>query len=190
MTSGSVKAIQDKLFRGGDDSSGPGSSDSDPRDQRLTIHIPKPAASRSEPPPKPSRASPRGSGESDGKAIKASYRQRLNDKLGVNYQGAERYRLQQDDARLRHWKRWGPYLSDRQWVSPTYEGSMSDTQSGSFRQQSERTIRKMVTLGAISPTSTRDLALIGGAKMALAVSRIITNDFAFRSHCGMTRIAC
>lgn len=117
MTSSSVKAIQDKLFRGGDDSNGPGSSDSDPRDHRLTIQIPKPTASRSEPPQKAAKASPR-SGVSglDGDAIQKSYRQRLSDRLGANYQGVERYRLQQDDARLRHWKRWGPYLSDRQWV--------------------------------------------------------------------------
>lgn len=112
MASSSVRAIQDKLFRGGDDLNGPGSSDSDPRDPRLTIQIPKPAASKSEPPPK---ASPRGL--SDGDAIQKSYRQRLSDRLGANYQGTERYRLQQNDTRARHWKRWGPYLSDRQWVS-------------------------------------------------------------------------
>lgn len=117
MASSSVKAIQEKLFRGGDDSNGPGLSDSDSRDNRLTIQIPKPAASKSEPPPKASKTSPRGPNVSDGGTIQESYRQRLNDSLGVNYTGAERHRLQQDDARLRHWKRWGPYLSDRQWVS-------------------------------------------------------------------------
>jgi hypothetical protein len=114
MASSSVKAIQDKLFRGGDDLNDPGSGDSDPRDPRLTIQIPKPAASKSEPPPK---ASPRGLSESDGDTIQKSYRQRLSDRLGASYQGTERYRLQQDDTRVRHWKRWGPYISDRQWVS-------------------------------------------------------------------------
>ncbi|KAF8552505.1 hypothetical protein OG21DRAFT_1415935 [Imleria badia] len=117
MASSSVKAIQEKLFRGGDDSnSGPGlASDSDPRDPRLTIQIPKPAA-KSEPPPKVAKASPRGLNETDD-TIQKSYRQRLSDRLGANYQGVERYRLQQDDARQRHWKRWGPYLSDRQWAT-------------------------------------------------------------------------
>lgn len=117
MASSSVKAIQEKLFRGSDDSnSGPGlTSDSDPRDPRLTIQIPKPAA-KSEPLPKVAKASPRGANETDD-TLQKSYRQRLSDKLGANYQGVERYRLQQDDARQRHWKRWGPYLSDRQWVS-------------------------------------------------------------------------
>ncbi|KAF8441332.1 Six-hairpin glycosidase-like protein [Boletus edulis BED1] len=115
MASSSLKAIQEKLFRGGDDSNGPGSSDSDPRDHRLTIHIPKPAA-QSELPPKIAKASPRLDG-TNADAIQKNYRQRLSDRLGTNYQGAERFRLQQDDARLRHWKRWGPYLSDRQWAT-------------------------------------------------------------------------
>lgn len=106
MASNSTRAIQDKLFRGA-----LGLSDADPRDHRLTIEIPKLAASRPEAPPKVSKAGPHGD------TIQTSYRQRLSEKLGVDYQGVERYRLQQDDARLRHWKRWGPYLSDRQWVS-------------------------------------------------------------------------
>ncbi|KIY50404.1 hypothetical protein FISHEDRAFT_39502 [Fistulina hepatica ATCC 64428] len=37
--------------------------------------------------------------------------------LGDDYRGAERYRLVQDGQRERHWKRWGPYLSDRQWAT-------------------------------------------------------------------------
>lgn len=45
------------------------------------------------------------------------FRTRLAQKLGPEYEGAERYRLQQDDKKENHWKRWGPYLSDRQWVS-------------------------------------------------------------------------
>jgi len=46
-----------------------------------------------------------------------SYRERLAKKLGADYNGVERYRLEQDDKREKHWKRWGPYLSDRQWVN-------------------------------------------------------------------------
>lgn len=45
------------------------------------------------------------------------YRDRLAQQLGGEYKGAEKYRLRQDDTREKHWKRWGPYLSDRQWVS-------------------------------------------------------------------------
>lgn len=191
MASSSVKAIQEKLFRGGDDSNGPGSSDSDSRDPRLTIQIPKSAASKSEPPPKALKASPQGQNTSDGDTIQKSYRQRLSDRLGVNYQGVERHRLQQDDARLRHWKRWGPYLSDRQWVSLIQQRPLCfDAHINCSRQRFERTIRKMVMLGLISLTNTRDHGPTGGAKMALAAFRITINDSAFRSPCGMARIVC
>lgn len=44
------------------------------------------------------------------------FRERLAQKLGDKYKGAEKYRLEQDNNREKHWKRWGPYLSDRQWV--------------------------------------------------------------------------
>ena len=44
------------------------------------------------------------------------YRERLAQQLGDEYKGVEKYRLKQDDERKKHWKRWGPYLSDRQWV--------------------------------------------------------------------------
>lgn len=53
-----------------------------------------------------------------------TYRERLLEKLGAEYEGVERYRLLQDGKKERHWKRWGPYLSERQWVrrvaSPSY----------------------------------------------------------------------
>lgn len=53
-----------------------------------------------------------------------TYRERLLEKLGAEYEGAERYRLLQDGKKEQHWKRWGPYLSERQWVrrvaSPSY----------------------------------------------------------------------
>lgn len=45
-----------------------------------------------------------------------TYRDKLLDRLGPDYEGVEKYRLEQDEARERHWKRWGPYLSERQWV--------------------------------------------------------------------------
>jgi len=46
----------------------------------------------------------------------ATYREKLLDMLGPDYEGVEKYRLSQDEAKERHWKRWGPYLSERQWV--------------------------------------------------------------------------
>ncbi|KAH8828359.1 Six-hairpin glycosidase-like protein [Flagelloscypha sp. PMI_526] len=42
-------------------------------------------------------------------------------RLGSDYHGVERYRLEQDEARERHWKRWGPYLSDRQWATTNHQ---------------------------------------------------------------------
>ncbi|KAI4526390.1 hypothetical protein K525DRAFT_189194 [Schizophyllum commune Loenen D] len=39
------------------------------------------------------------------------------EKLGEEYPGAERFRLLQDENKESHWKRWGPYLSDRQWAT-------------------------------------------------------------------------
>ena len=49
-------------------------------------------------------------------ATQRPYRERLAQRLGDEYSGAEKYRLREDDERKKHWKRWGPYLSDRQWV--------------------------------------------------------------------------
>src|SRR3954467_8137473 len=32
-------------------------------------------------------------------------------------ENAEARRLEEDDRRLKNWKRWGPYLSERQWAT-------------------------------------------------------------------------
>ncbi|KAF9244864.1 Six-hairpin glycosidase-like protein [Melanogaster broomeanus] len=117
MTSAAAKAIQGKLFRGDEGSSGAASNNSDPRDPGLTIHIPKLAATSRPEPHTKSKSSPHDPHKTGGDTVSKNYRQRLNDRLGAEYQGAERYRLQQDEARQRHWKRWGPYISDRQWAT-------------------------------------------------------------------------
>ena len=39
----------------------------------------------------------------------------MNDRAEVREVGAEEQRLREDGARKRNWKRWGPYLSERQW---------------------------------------------------------------------------
>jgi hypothetical protein len=33
------------------------------------------------------------------------------------YKSVEELRLEEDSRKEKHWKRWGPYLSERQWVS-------------------------------------------------------------------------
>lgn len=112
MSTDALRKVQEKLFRGGTPD---GQRQVQERDLGLTIDIPKPPATPT-PPPKKGKApdgSPRQVEESK---EQQPYRQRLAQALGEEYKGAEKYRLQQDDHRDKHWKRWGPYLSDRQWV--------------------------------------------------------------------------
>jgi hypothetical protein len=117
-----VKKMQERLFRRGDSSPSPSPSPPSPEPQQndqpaLTINIPgKTPPTPAQPPPKlkPADAAPKESGENE---QYRSYRERLTARLGNAYQGAERFRLLQDDRRERHWKRWGPYLSDRQWAT-------------------------------------------------------------------------
>lgn len=111
MAPDSVKKIQEKLFRGGNVEPAELSQDRDPG---LKINIPKPPPSPTPARPKLTKTepSPKNVEEYDAR----SHRERLAEKLGEEYKGAERYRLSQDEKKERHWKRWGPYLSDRQWV--------------------------------------------------------------------------
>ncbi|EGO25801.1 hypothetical protein SERLADRAFT_448724 [Serpula lacrymans var. lacrymans S7.9] len=102
MSSEYIKSVQGRLFRGGESGGNVQQTDSKASDPGLTIHIPKPPASPV-PPPKIAKS--------------LSYRQKLAERLGADYQGTERYRLLQDEKRERHWKKWGPYLSDRQWAT-------------------------------------------------------------------------
>ena len=112
--------MQDKLFRrgGSTPSPEPQQQQSDRAEPGLTINIPNKVpfpTTQAQPPPKlkPVDSAPKASAEDP---QPKSYRQRLAEALGAAYKGAEKHRLQQDDAREKHWKRWGPYLSDRQWV--------------------------------------------------------------------------
>jgi hypothetical protein len=38
---------------------------------------------------------------------------------GFDFKSVEEKRLDEDNEKKVHWKRWGPYLSERQWVSPS-----------------------------------------------------------------------
>ncbi|EPS99906.1 hypothetical protein FOMPIDRAFT_97689 [Fomitopsis schrenkii] len=113
------KKIQGKIFRG---EGGTGGSQT-PRstsDPALTINIPKPATPQLPAPAPPKlgkpEASPSPKQEERGGGTRP-FRQRLAEKLKSEYKGAERYRLDQDRERELHWKRWGPYVSDRQWAT-------------------------------------------------------------------------
>lgn len=111
-----VRSIQQKLFR--TDSHGPPDISDPPKpDNPLTISIPKPATPPSTIPPKAAKPTPEAKGSpAQNEQAPQSYRDRLRQRLGTAYKTVEQYRLDQDDKRERHWKRWGPYVSDRQWV--------------------------------------------------------------------------
>ncbi|EPQ57444.1 hypothetical protein GLOTRDRAFT_58806 [Gloeophyllum trabeum ATCC 11539] len=117
--------MQAKLFRAKAPTDANGDTDASPppptrsgSEPSLTIEIPRPMA-HADPPPKLPKAAPDGSPKSGEQVDREEkpYRTRLAEKLGAEYPGVERYRLQQDGKKERHWKRWGPYLSDRQWAT-------------------------------------------------------------------------
>jgi len=120
----SAKNIQAKVFGGQDSSNAPPSpangSPQPPDGPQLSINIPKPPPFKVNPQkPRPPQDEPLKHKASSGdihRKSEGTYREHLLKKLGTKYDGVERYRLEQDEERKRHWKRWGPYLSERQWV--------------------------------------------------------------------------
>ena len=84
----------------------------------------------------------------------------------------EEKRLEADKNRQAYWKRWGPYLSERQW--------------GTVRED----IALTVLLGTIFPTLNPITALIAGEKMAYWEFLIPTSDFVSRSPSGMAKTPC
>ncbi|TCD62203.1 hypothetical protein EIP91_007236 [Steccherinum ochraceum] len=117
-----TKKIQERLFRGEGgraEATTPTRSSSDPA---LTIEIPKGSSAGPSPAP-PKVQKPNTGSEPSPKQEHAvqrpsiPFRQRLAQRLGNEYKGAERFRLVQDGDKDLHWKRWGPYLSDRQWAT-------------------------------------------------------------------------
>jgi hypothetical protein len=114
MATDALKSLQNKLFKGGDTHISESQS-SEGKEPGLSIDIPKPAEMK--PPPKMTKGSLPSPANGQEMPKTGSFRERLAQQLGDKYKGAEKYRLDQDDARKKHWKRWGPYLSDRQWVS-------------------------------------------------------------------------
>ncbi|KAJ7218094.1 glycoside hydrolase family 63 protein [Mycena pura] len=115
MASDTVRRVQEKLFRRGTNNIDGEPEITPDRDTPLTINIPRAPPTPPIAPQKVPKAttSPMNISEE----VRRSWRDRLAEKLGGDYKGAERYRLLQDEKRERHWKRWGPYLSDRQWAT-------------------------------------------------------------------------
>ncbi len=79
----------------------------------------------------------------------------------------EEQRLEESHQRTKHWKRWGPYLSERQW--------------GTVREDYSRGRNAR---GNIFRTSMRGRARIAGEKTASAGSATGTSGSASRWRCG------
>ena len=115
-TSTSAQKLQAKLF--GNGAAIPHADKGLGTDPNLTLNIPKLVVDSADTNPvSKNGVSQPDKAQSTRPQSTKSYRQVLLDKLGTKYEGVERYRLDQDGAKERHWKRWGPYLSERQWVS-------------------------------------------------------------------------
>jgi hypothetical protein len=87
----------------------------------------------------------------------------------LNTASAEQQRLSDDAARKANWKRWGPYLAERQW--------------GTVREDYSQTAHA----GIISRTITPAPAPIAGARMACSASPTANAASASRWRCGMER---
>ena len=114
----STKRIQGKLFRGESGNDGGDGFDL-AKTGSLTIDIPSNTLqTKSVQPLKTSKLPEQAQANNDVPEGRYTipYRDRLLRRIGNEYCGAERYRLEADRKKEVHWKRWGPYLSDRQWV--------------------------------------------------------------------------
>lgn len=113
-----AKEIRNKIFSQAAAAAEPNAQSA--ADQGLTIDIPKPPTAPAAPAPLPKTTKPTPKAEEvyePEEEDARSYRQKVLDLLGTAYTSVEHYRLEQDARKERHWKRWGPYLAERQWVS-------------------------------------------------------------------------
>lgn len=91
------------------------------------------------------------------------------------WETVEEKRLREDEHKLRYWRRWGPYLSERQWVSIPLDqtsGTASDDQhprpDDIFNSQpSAKTTAPMAILGTISLMRLHAVVPTDGEKMVL-----------------------
>ncbi|ORY35385.1 putative cytoplasm protein [Naematelia encephala] len=72
-----------------------------------------------------------------------SLRDRLMQNLGPRYRSVEEHRLDQSDRYEVHWKRWGPYVSERQWgtVREDYSANGDAWNSFPFEMATSRAYR-------------------------------------------------
>lgn len=120
----SAKKLQNKIFGTSSTSSNPLKPTS--TDPGLTINIPKqPGVSPTVSHPHVPVPNGQTANDTHPTSTLKTYKDRLVTQLQSKYDGVERYRLLQDERKERHWKRWGPYLSERQWatVREDYSGN-------------------------------------------------------------------
>ena len=133
-----VRSIQQKLF-GSEPLGSQNSSDTQKSDNPLTISIPKTVTPPPSLPQKSGKIPEPNASPTSNENAHRPYRDRIRQKLGSAYKTVEQYRLDQDGKRERHWKRWGPYVSDRQWVCRC--SSLSDRKT-SCSQSPQATVRE------------------------------------------------
>lgn len=106
-----------------------------------------------------------------------------------DWKSIEETRLEEDEKKEKHWKRWGPYVSERQWVC----GTAADVPSlllivYFLRPLFARTTLPMETRGLTSLTSTLARAHTAGARMVSPASVTTTARCASVSLSGTRRI--
>lgn len=89
------------------------------------------------------KARPATIGSDDTPREQKPLRERLQQSLGARYRSVEDYRLTQADNYEVHWKRWGPYLSERQWgtVREDYSANGDAWNSFPFEMANSRAYR-------------------------------------------------
>lgn len=113
----SAKKLQNKIF--GTSSSSSSNLKPSPSDPGLTINIPKqplatPNVGHTQ--HKAGPTTPKEGADKGSETTTKKYRERVAAELKSEYESVERHRLLQDERKERHWKKWGPYLAERQWV--------------------------------------------------------------------------
>lgn len=120
-------------------------------------------------------AEPRTAGVSEADTPRNRDEETLRDKLmrsmGPRYTSVEEFRLDQAEHYEKHWRRWGPYLSERQWVSYATSCALLQALILCIRVPSERITRQTAMLGTRSTLINREVGHTDGEKTVSVVFR-------------------
>ena len=64
----------------------------------------------------------------------------------AEYITEEEKRLKEDREKTKYWKKWGPYVAERQWATGMYSSNLNAFGSVLTHLQSERTTRELLSL--------------------------------------------